>query len=321
MFDAITDIPGIKVGHYTDLLAATGCTVILCEQGAVAGVDVRGSAPGTRETDLLRPMNVVERVHAIVLSGGSAFGLDAASGVMKYLEEKNAGYTTAAGRIPIVPAAVLFDLSIGSPEVRPGAEQGYEACKNATAGEVQQGCVGAGTGAMVGHLFGNARATKSGLGSSSEIMAGDIIVAALIAVNAFGDVIDAQNGQVLAGIRRVGKKGFESTINYLKEGVKYITDSGQHTTIGVIATNALLTKEQANKLAQMAQDGLARAINPCHTMLDGDTVFSLSLGEKRGDVTAIGAIAAEVVARAIKKAIMQAVGLAGIPARADWVSP
>lgn len=319
MYDAITDVSGIKVGHFTDTAAATGCTVVLCEQGAVPGVDVRGSAPGTRETDLMRPMNQVEKVHAVLLSGGSAFGLDAASGVMKYLEERGIGYVTVGGKVPIVPAAVLFDLAIGNPRIRPGADEGYHACKSASAGEVMQGCVGAGTGAMVGQLFGSAHATKSGIGSASEVIAGNITIAALIVVNAFGDVIDTETGTVLAGIRQVERKGFERTVDYLRGKSCELSNPGQHTTIGVVATDARLTKEGSNKLAQMAHDGLARAINPCHTMLDGDTLFALSSGDKQADLTAIGAVAAEVVTRAIKKAVMQATSLCGIPARQDWI--
>jgi L-aminopeptidase/D-esterase-like protein len=317
MYDAITDVTGLKVGHYTDLESATGCTVVLCQQGAVAGVDVRGSAPGTRETDLLRPMNQVEKVHAILLSGGSAFGLDAASGVMRYLEEKGIGFATPGGIVPIVPAAVLFDLAIGNPRVRPGAPEGYQACHNATSGEVPEGCVGAGTGAMVGQLFGTSRATKSGLGTASEKIAGDVIVAVIVAVNALGDVFDSATGQIIAGVRKLDGKGFGNTVEYLKQGQSCQGGVGNHTTIGIVATNVSLTKEQANKLAQMAHDGIARAINPCHTMLDGDTIFALSLGNKEGDLTTIGAIAAEVTQRAIIKAVTRATSLASVPASKD----
>jgi L-aminopeptidase/D-esterase-like protein len=317
MYDALNDIKGIKVGHYTDLSAARGCTVVICEQGAVPGVDVRGSSPGTRETDLMRPINQVEKVHAILLTGGSAFGLDAASGVMNYLEEHGIGYDTSIGKIPIVPAAVLFDLTIGDPKIRPGYSEGYEACKNASETELSMGCVGAGTGAMVGHLFGPERATKSGLGTASEMISGGVIVAAMVAVNAFGDVIDTKNDQVLAGVRKEDGSGFGRTIDYLKSGYEYGVKPENHTTIGVVATNAKLTKEQVNKMAQTAHDGMARAINPCHTMLDGDTIFALSIGDRSGDINTIGAVAAEVMERAIVKAVKEATGLCNIPARRD----
>lgn len=319
MYNGITDIPGIKVGHYTDREAATGCTVILCEPGAVAGVDVRGSAPGTRETDLLRPMNLVEQVQAILLSGGSAFGLDAASGVMRYLEEQGFGYETIVAKVPIVPAAILFDLAIGSSNIRPGDEEGYQACLAAGSGKVAEGCVGAGTGATVGKLLGMERATKSGLGTASQEIAEGIIVAALVAVNAFGDVIDPTSGRILAGLRHPENRSFLSTAELLKKGYKRRIPLPENTTIGVIATNARLNKEQANKLAQMAQDGIARTINPCHTMYDGDVLFALSFGDKVGDVTVIGSVAAEVVAKAITRAVLQAETIAGIPAAKDII--
>jgi len=319
MYNAITDVPGIKVGHYTNKEAATGCTVILCETGAVAGVDVRGSAPGTRETDLLRPMNLVEKVQAILLSGGSAFGLNAAGGVMRYLEERGFGQETMAAKVPIVPAAVLFDLDIGSSKIRPGVEEGYKACLAATEKKLAEGCVGAGTGATVGKFLGINRATKSGLGTASRKICGDIIVAAIVAVNAAGDVIDPKTGNILAGPRNEKNNGFLSTIELLTGGVNSDIKNllPTNTTLGVVATNACLNKEQINKLAQMAQDGLARAINPSHTMFDGDTVFALSLGDKVGDLTTLGTAAAEMVADAIVRAVKQAETLAGIPALKD----
>ncbi len=320
MYNAITDVPGIKVGHYTDREAATGCTVVLCETGAVAGVDVRGSAPGTRETDLLRPMNLVERVHAILLSGGSAFGLDAAGGVMRYLEERGFGYETLVAKVPIVPAAIIFDLNIGNSKVRPGIEEGYKACLAANDKEVAEGCVGAGTGATVGKILGIDRATKSGLGTASYKIGGDIIVAALAVVNAVGDIIDHKTGRILAGHRDQDNKSFISTIELLTQGqnsYRRQAPAPENTTLGVVATNASLNKEQVNKLAQMAQDGIARAINPSHTMYDGDTIFTLSLGDKTGDLTTLGAVAAEVVADAIVRAVKQAETLAGIPAIKD----
>lgn len=310
-------IQGLRVGHYTDLRGATGCTVILCEEGAVAGVDVRGAAPGTRETDLLRPMNLVERIHAVLLSGGSAFGLDAAGGVMRYLEEKGIGLETPGGRVPIVSAAVLFDLAIGDPKARPGAEEGYQACLKATSGRVAEGCVGAGTGAMVGQFFGRERAIKSGLGVSAVAISGGFTVFALVAVNALGDVIDPAIGKPLAGVRGPGGNGFLRTIDLLMAGETPGATPGSHTVIGVVATDARLNKEQVNKVAQMAHDGFARAINPCHTMYDGDTIFALSLGAKEADVTAVGALAAEAMARAIVRAVMKATSLCGVPACRD----
>ena len=314
---SITDIPGIKVGHYTDNEAVTGCSVILCETGAVAGVDVRGSAPGTRETDLLRPMNLVEKVQAILLSGGSAFGLDAAGGVMRYLEERGFGYDTVVAKVPIVPAAIIFDLAIGSSKVRPGVEEGYKACLAASDKEVAEGCVGAGTGATVGKALGMDRAIKSGLGTVSQEIAGGVIIAALVVVNAFGDIVDFKTGNVLAGVRNPQGKGFLKTTEILSGGYDVQNPLAVNTTLGVVATNARLNKEQANKLAQMAQDGLARATEPSHTMYDGDTMFALSLGEKSADVTMLGSVAAEVVATAIIRAVLQAETLAGIPAVKD----
>ena len=313
MFNALTDVAGIKVGHYTDREAATGCTVILCEQGAIAGVDVRGAAPGTRETDLLRPMNLVQHIHAVLLSGGSAFGLDAAGGVMRYLEERGYGFDMGVAKIPIVPAAILFDLSLGRADVRPGAAEGYKACLTASDKEVVEGSVGAGTGATVGKILGIERATKGGLGTASCQLDKGIIVAALVVVNALGDVIEPETGKIIAGPRQPDGKGFLSTAELLKKGEQGETNP-LNTTLSVVATNASLNKEQVNRLAQMAQDGLARVIRPSHTMFDGDVLFALSLGTKQGDITVIGSVAAEVVADAILRAIGQAEALAGIPA-------
>jgi len=319
MYNAITDVPGIKVGHYTDKEAATGCTVILCETGAVAGVDVRGSAPGTRETDLLHPMNLVEKIQAVLLSGGSAFGLDAASGVVRYLEERGFGHETMITKVPIVPAAILFDLNIGSSKIRPGAEDGYKACLAAAEKDVAEGCVGAGTGATVGKMLGIERAVKSGVGTASCCIGNDLIVAALVVVNAIGDIIDHKTGKILAGPRNEHNTSFLSTVELLTGGAFTYGRNplGTNTTLGVVATNAKLTKEQVNKLAQMAQDGVARAVNPCHTMYDGDAIFAISIGEQTGDITALGTAAAEVVASAIVRAIQQAETLAGVPAERD----
>ena len=312
MDNSITDVPGIKVGHYTDRVAATGCTVILCETGATGGVDIRGSASGTRETNALHPMSMVEQIHAIVLSGGSAFGLDTAGGVMRYLEERGIGFDVGVTKVPIVPTAILFDLRIGNAKVRPGIEEGYQACLAAGI-EVSEGCVGAGTGATVGKIQGMERATKGGLGTASEKIADDIIIAAIVAVNAFGDVVHPKTGEILAGSRHPEGKGFLSTSELLKNG-EMLHAPFDNTTIGVIATNACLTKDQANKLAQMAHDGIARSIIPCHTMVDGDVVFAISLGEKKADVTMLGTTAADVIASAIMRAVLQAETLAGIPA-------
>lgn len=318
MYNAITDVSGIKVGHYTDLEAATGCTVILCEQGAVAGVDTRGSAPGTRETDLMRPVRLVQKVHAVVLSGGSAFGLDAACGVMRYLEEQGIGFDTGVAKVPIVAEAVLFDLAIGSATVRPDAAAGYAACRAAQSGPVEEGCVGAGTGATVGKLFGPAGATKCGLGTASAQIGGGVVVAAIVAVNAFGDVVDPKTGTILAGTRDPQTGAFVDTMRMLHGDLGGFTGAffGSNTTIGVVATNARLTKEGANKVAQMAHDGFAMAIRPVHTMWDGDTIFALATGEKEADVSVVGAVAAQVMARAIVRAAQKATTLAGVPAAA-----
>ena len=318
MHNAITDVPGIKVGHYTDKEAATGSTVILCEEGAVAGVDVRGSAPGTRETDPLRPMSLVGQAHAILLGGGSAFGLDAAGGVMRYLEERGYGFDVGVAKVPIVPAAILFDLSLGSSKVRPGPEEGYQACLAASSGEVAEGSVGAGTGATVGKILGPERMTKSGLGTASRRL-GNITIGAIVAVNAFGDVVDPESGEVIAGPRNIEQGGFFRTIDIMKRIKESKSPIPTNTTIGVVATDASLNKEQVNKVAQMAHDGLARAIRPAHTMVDGDAIFVLSTGKggEGEDVTIIGSIAAEVLATAIVRAVRQAEGLAGIPAAGE----
>jgi len=312
MHDDITDIPGIRVGHDTNLEAGTGCTVILCDTPAVGGVDVRGSAPATRETDLLRPMNLVEEVNAVVLTGGSAYGLDAASGVMRYLEEHDIGYHTGVARVPIVPAAAIFDLAFGSPTVRPDAAAGYRACEKATTEPVMQGNVGAGAGATVGKMAGPSFMMKGGLGSASTQLSDGTIVGALVVVNAVGDVIDPQTQRVVAGAR-----------NQAGEDL-FATNPFGNTTIAVVATNASLTKEQVNKVAQMAHDGMAQAIRPAHTMFDGDAIFALALGPKTQTLTnssiaasltsTIGAAAAITLARAILKAVLHATELHGLPA-------
>ena len=321
MNNSITDIPGLRVGHAQNEEALTGCTVVLCEKGAVGGVDQRGGAPGTRETDALHPLHLVQQVHAIVLTGGSAFGLDAASGVVKYLEERGVGFDVGVARVPIVPAAVLFDLGVGRADIRPGPEMGYQACLDAEQrGEgapLPEGNIGAGMGATVGKIMGMSQAMKSGIGSASMAISDQLIVAALAAVNAFGDIINPDNGQIIAGARLAqsqesGSRRFADTLQVMKQFANQSDltfgrrPQADNTVIGVVATNARLNKEQANKIAQMAQDGLARTVRPAHTMLDGDTIFALSLGEQTADVNTIGAFAAEVFAQAVLRAVRAA---------------
>lgn len=318
----VTAVAGVKVGHYTLSERPTGCTVVLVEAGAVAGVDVRGAAPGTRETDLLNPVNLVEQVQAIVLSGGSAFGLDTASGVMRYLEEHDLGYVTPVAKVPIVPAAILFDLGVGDPKIRPTAECGYRAATTATTEAVQEGNVGAGAGATVGKLLGPKRAMKAGIGSASITLPNGLTVAALVAVNAVGDVIDPATGRVIAGARTADDKGLIDVRTLIKSGTLQKAREpriGQNTTLGVVATNAKLTKTQATKIAQMAHDGFARAIAPAHTPFDGDTIFALATGAHQDnvDLLTIGALAAEVMAEAIVRAARAATGIPGYPAARD----
>ncbi len=313
MHDDITDVPGIRVGHDTDLEGGTGCTVILCDTPAMGGVDVRGGAPATRETDLLRPMHLVEGVNAVLLTGGSAFGLDAASGVMRYLEEHGIGYETGVARVPIVPAAAIFDLSLGSPSARPDAASGYRACRQASSEAVTQGTVGAGTGATVAKMAGPERIMKGGLGSASTLLSDGTLIGAIVVVNALGDIVDPQAQQVVAGAQSPGGPVSPAGSPF-----------GGNTTLAVVATSAALSKEQVNKVAQMAHNGLAQAIQPAHTMFDGDIVFSLALGPSSQvmhdpamaaiRVSTIGAAAATTLARAIVKAVRLATTLHGIPA-------
>lgn len=320
MHNAITDVEGIEVGHWTDLEAATGCTVVLCRQGAVGGVDVRGSAPGTRETDLMRPINLVQQAHAVLLTGGSAYGLDAAGGVMRWMEERGIGFNVGVGVVPLVASAVLFDLAIGRPDVRPGPDAGYAACQSVNNGPVDEGCVGAGTGATVGKLLGPPFATKSGLGTAAQRIAGDVTVGALVAVNALGDVVDPKTGKVIAGPRDPGGQGFVNTMERLHGDLSQtMLAFPTNTTLAVVTTDATLTKEGANKMAQMAHDGLAQVIRPVHTMLDGDTIFALATGRRETpiDVSAVGAVAASVLAVAVVRAVRQATSLAGVPAARD----
>ena len=324
MPESITAVPGVRVGHYTDTGNATGCTVILFEDGAVGGVDVRGAAPGTRETDLLRPGNLVKRVHAIVLSGGSAYGLDAASGVMRYLEELGIGLQIGPAIVPIVPAAIMFDLGLVTHSVRPGQEEGYQACKDASSDEVTEGSIGAGTGATVGKVLGMDRAVKGGLGSACLDLGDGLLVGAIVAVNAVGSVVDPESGRVLAGPRRKDGKGFLDTVALMTQpGFEAAhTQVPVNTTIGVVATNAALTKEEANRLAMMAQDGIAMAVRPSHTMADGDVVFAAATGTveasaDRGASRRLGAAAALVMAQAITRAVTKATGLGGIPSASE----
>jgi L-aminopeptidase/D-esterase-like protein len=315
----ITDVDGIKIGHFTDSRRPTGCTVILCETGAVTGVDVRGSAPGTRETDLLDPVNTIDKTHAVLLAGGSAFGLDAASGVMRYLEERGFGFPTRAARVPIVPTAILYDLMLGDPKIRPDAEAGYSACTNARTGPVEEGSVGAGAGATVGKI-GTGRRMKGGIGTSSIKLPNGIVVGAIVAVNCVGNVIDPKTGKIVAGMLAAEGDGFQDIIEMFRSGEGVApAEPGANTTIGVVATNATLTKSQVTKIAQMAHDGMARAINPVHTTMDGDTLFAISTATSslQADVTAIGALAAEAVSEAILRGVMRAKSVAGIPSYAD----
>jgi L-aminopeptidase/D-esterase-like protein len=321
----LTDVEGIKVGHFTESRRPTGCTVVLCEKGAVAGVDVRGGAPGTRETDLLNPINTVQQVYGVVLSGGSAFGLDAASGVMRYLEEKGIGFPFGGAFVPIVPAAVLFDLNVGDPKIRPNADSGYAACRAANAGPVAEGNVGAGAGATIGKLFGMQYGMKAGLGTASlRAGKGGLIVAALAAVNAAGDVYLPRTGELLAGARTPDGRRLRNTIAQLRAGesISVAQNDQKNTTLAIVATNARLTKDQATKVAQMAHDGLARAINPVHTPYDGDTVFALATGtlDAAVDVAAVGALAAEIVAEAIVRAVLRATSLPGYPNQSDFAA-
>jgi L-aminopeptidase/D-esterase-like protein len=322
--NAITDVRGIQVGQAQDEEALTGCTVIICRKGAVAGVDVRGGAPGTRETDLLNPVNLVEKVHAVVLAGGSAFGLEAASGVMRYLEEQKIGFNTGVAKVPIVPAAILFDLNLGRADVRPDSAMGYRAAASASSDAPVEGNAGVGMGASVGKMFGLGLGMKAGVGTASMNIGGGVTVGALVAVNAWGDVIDPQTNQIIAGLRsgkvgplRVGKKDdFADTLSMMKSvpgrGILGLA-ARSNTVIGVVATNAKLTKAQATKVAQMAQDGIARTIRPAHTMLDGDVIFALSTGTRKADVSSVGAFAAEVMAEAILRAVRMAKPASELP--------
>jgi len=317
---SITDVASIKIGHAQDKDALTGCTVVICEQGAVGGVSQRGGAPGTRETDLLKPMRLVQKVHAVMLSGGSAFGLDAAAGVMAYLEENKFGYKTTDAVVPIVPAAILYDLSIGDASVRPDKNMGYRACQNASTDKPQEGNWGAGTGATVGKIFGIKQAMKGGIGTSSLDLGAGITLGAIAAVNAFGDIVDYQNRKIIAGARKLLKKGeaqFADTLEIMKSQVgRAILSISEkdNTIIGAIATNATLTREQAIQLAESASDGIALTAQPAFSIFDGDTVFSLATGRKKGKIHLLCAYAPFVFADAILSAVRNAEPAGGLPA-------
>jgi L-aminopeptidase/D-esterase-like protein len=323
---SITDVAGIEVGHFTDARRPTGCTVVIAREGAVAGVDVRGAAPGTRETDLLSPTNLVDAVHAIVLAGGSAWGLDAASGTARWLEERGIGFNVRVGPLPIVPAAVLFDLLVGDSKIRPDAQAGYQACEAASTARPAEGNVGAGAGAAVGKIFGIERAMKGGIGTASVTVAG-VTVGALIACNALGDVVDPDTAQAIAGARTAdGRSLLDSRRAILRGDAPKPLLAGTNTTIGVIATDAKITKVQATKLAQMAHDGLARSINPVHTMSDGDTLFALGTGRVAATpgMMVLGTMVAEATAMAVVRAVRaaQSVTLGGLhlPSASDFAA-
>jgi L-aminopeptidase/D-esterase-like protein len=310
----LTDIPGIRVGHVSDYESITGCTAILCEQGAMGGVDIRGGASGTQEIDTLSSGHVTDQVHGILLAGGSAFGLEAVSGVRRYLASRKVGYAFGGQHIPIVPGAILFDLGIGKSNAHPNVAMGEAAAVAATADAVREGSVGAGTGATIGKLFGLARAMKGGIGTYTVTLPGDVLVSALVAVNALGDIRDPATGKIVAGLRKTAAgREFADTEAEMKRGA-VIGAAPRNTTLGVVATNAKLDKVRTNKLAQFASLGMARAIYPVNTMADGDIVFALSLGTRQADINVLGSAAAEALAQAILRAARLATTLGGIPA-------
>lgn len=313
---SIVDVPGISVGHATDSQGLTGCTVVLCPDGATAAVDVRGGAPGTRETDLLGPARLVQDVHAVLLTGGSVFGLAAADGVVSFLASRGLGHPIGSVRIPIVPAAVLFDLGIGDPHAHPDANAGWQAAESARSDSLEEGCVGAGTGATVGKVLGIQQATKSGIGSAAIRLSNGITIGALVAVNALGDVVNPLTGQIIAGSRHPDTGAYVSAVAQLLGGESPATSSvGTNTTIGVVATDARLTRDQLGRVATAAHDGLARVVRPAHTLFDGDTFFALATGRSAVPATpvAIAAAAGEVVATAIIRAVMTARSLGNLP--------
>ncbi len=317
MLNAITDIPHIKVGHASDFEGYTGCTVVLCEKGAVSGIDVRGSAAGTRQVDALNMGHVVEQIHGILLCGGSAFGLEAAGGVMTYLEEKGIGFDVVVTKVPIVPTAVIFDLNFGDHRARPTARMGLEACLRASH-IVEEGSVGAGVGATVGKLFKLERAMKGGVGTASVSMPDGCIVGAIVVVNAFGDIIDNLTGKIIAGVRDSQEgTGFANTVDCLKKGYVRTEFALENTSLAVVATNARFNKREITKVAQMAQGGLIKTISPVHTTFDGDLVFAMATGDVKADVNRIGVLGEFVVAEAVKRAVRKAEGFGIIPAFKD----
>jgi L-aminopeptidase/D-esterase-like protein len=318
VLDNLCDVPGVLVGHATDREGLTGCTAVLFEEPAVVGVDVRGSSPGTRETDRLSPTGTVRRTHALLLTGGSAFGLAAVEGVVSFLEESDVGLDVGVARIPLVSAAVLFDLVVGSPAARPDLEMGYEAASSAKNGDFAQGSVGAGTGATVGKVLGMERAMKGGVGSASVRLDGGLVVGALAAVNAFGGIRDPIGGGILAG-PRMDDGALGDTVGLLPEAVTRMR-WGEDTTLGIVATNADLSKTQASKVAQMAHDGLARAVEPVHTTVDGDVVFAASVGGVDAPTDVVGAWGARVMQEAILRAVRRAEGVPGIPSVSEYKS-
>ena len=318
MWRAITDVPGVRVGQAQDVEALTGCTVLVFPEGAVGGVDVCGSASGTRELTVLSGWHVTPHIHAICLAGGSAFGLDAAGGVMRCLEAQGIGYATRAARVPIVPAAIIYDLGMGSASRRPDAAMGYAACQAAAAGPVAEGNVGAGIGATVGKCYGMSRAMKGGVGTASMALEEGVWVGALAVCNALGDVRDAATGALLAGARlSPDGMALADTARLLSEGRRPDAEAGCNTTLGVVATNAALSKPQAEKLAKLAQHGLVKALSPAHTMFDGDTVFAVSTGSAHADMTRLGIVAATLLATALARSVQLAASVAGVPGLAD----
>ena len=317
MFNSITDVKGLKVGHASDYKGYTGCTVILCEDGATCGIDIRGSASGTRQIDALSMNHIVEHVHAILLSGGSSFGLDAATGVMRYLEEKGIGFDVGPAKIPIVPTAVIFDIFFGDPKARPTPELGYEACINAR-DTVEEGSIGVGTGAAVGKIFEISRAMKGGVGTSSIVLPDGLVVASLVVVNAFGDIIDNVTGKIIAGARVAPDSlEFANTVESIKKGAVKKQFGLVNTTLGVVATNAKFSKKEITKVAQMAQGGLIKTISPVHTTFDGDLVIALATGECEADLNLVGVLGEFVIAEAIKRAVKKADGFGILPAFKD----
>jgi len=317
MLNSITDVKGLKVGHASNLKGYTGCTVILCEDGATCGIDIRGSASGTRQVDALGISHIVEHIHAILLSGGSSFGLDAATGVSRFLEEKGIGFDVGPTKIPIVPTAVIFDILFGDPKARPTQELGYEACMNA--GDiVEEGSIGVGTGAAVGKIFELSRAMKGGVGTSSIVMPDGLVVASLVVVNAFGDIIDNVTGKIIAGARVAPDSlEFANTVESIKKGAVKKQFGLVNTTLGVVATNAKFNKKEITKVAQMSQGGLIKTISPVHTTFDGDLVFALATGVCEADLNLVGVLGEFVIAEAIKRAVKKADGFGIVPAFKD----